>query len=174
MSALLIIPAILIMIAGGKIILRVFGASYAAAGYGLLIVLAISAIPDAVSNVAVAVCRVRSQLGYSAALNLGILIAALAGAWVLMPRLGIIGAGIAWGGAQLLGAIASLPAYNHLRRSVKPLAFSQRSAVRAGFADGSLMDMSGPVPYPSAVSQRAGMRCSHRNCWSSVNRSRCL
>jgi O-antigen/teichoic acid export membrane protein len=157
MSALLMVPAMLVMIAGGKIILRFFGASYAAAGYGLLIVLAISAIPDAVSNVAVAVCLVTRQLGYSAALNLGILVTTLAGAWVLMPRLGIIGAGIAWGGAQLLGAIASLPAYTHVRRRVKTLAFPQRRTVRPGCADGSVMDVSGPAPYPSAVSQRAGM-----------------
>jgi O-antigen/teichoic acid export membrane protein len=157
MSALLMVPAILVMIAGGKIILRFFGSSYAAAGYGLLIVFAISAIPDAVSNVAVAVCQVTRQLGYSAALNLGILVTTLAGAWVLMPRLGIIGAGIAWGGAQLLGAIASLPAYTHVRRHVKPLAVPQRRAVRPSSADGSLMDVSGPGPYPSAVSQRAGI-----------------
>ena len=88
--------------------------------------LAISAIPDAVSNVAVAVCQVTRKLGYSAALNLGILVTALAGAWVLMPRLGLIGAGIAWGGAQLLGAIASLPAYIHVRRRVEPLGSSPR------------------------------------------------
>ena len=156
MSALLMVPAMLVMIVGGKIILRFFGASYAA-GYGLLIVLAISAIPDAVSNVAVAVCQVTRKLGYSAALNLGILVTALAGAWVLMPRLGLIGAGIAWGGAQLLGAIASLPAYTHVRRRVKPLALPQRRTVRSGSADGSVMDVSCPAPYPSAASQGAGM-----------------
>jgi O-antigen/teichoic acid export membrane protein len=157
MSALLIVPAILVTIVGGKIILRFFGASYAVAGYELLIVLAISAIPDAVSNIAVAVWRVTGRLGYSAMLNLGILVAALAGAWVLMPRLGINGAGIAWGGAQLLGAIASLPAYSHVRRCAKPLAFPQGRPVGAGSADGSIMGLSHPAPYPSAASQRAGI-----------------
>jgi Na+-driven multidrug efflux pump len=46
------------------------------------------------------------------------LVVTLAGAWVLMPRLGIAGAGVAWLGAQILGAIASLPAFADLREPV--------------------------------------------------------
>ena len=111
-------PAMAVMIVGGKLILGLFGASYAAAGYGLLILLAISALPDAVSNVAVVVCRVTQRLGYSAVLNLGILVMTLVGAWFLMPTLGIMGVGVAWLGAQTIGAIASLPAYRQLRKPV--------------------------------------------------------
>jgi O-antigen/teichoic acid export membrane protein len=116
MTALLLAPAILVAIIAGRIVLRMFGPSYVGAGYDLLIILAISAIPDAVSNIAVAIWRITGHLAYSASLNLGILVATLAGAWVLMPRLGIDGAGIAWGGIQLAGAFASLPAYLHMRR----------------------------------------------------------
>jgi O-antigen/teichoic acid export membrane protein len=111
-------PAMAIMIVGGKLVLGLFGAPYAAAGYGLLILLAVSAIPDAVSNVAVAVFRVTHRLGYSAALNLGILVVTLTGAWILMGSMGIAGVGMAWLGAQILGAIASLPAYALMRRPV--------------------------------------------------------
>jgi O-antigen/teichoic acid export membrane protein len=114
--AVLLFPAMVVMIVGGRLILRLFGTPYAAAGYGLLILLAISAVPDAVSNVAVAVCRVTRRLGYSSALNVGILVTTLTGAWVLMPRMGIAGVGAAWLGAQILGAIASLPAYSRIRR----------------------------------------------------------
>ena len=114
--ALILVPAMVVMIAGGKLILGIFGASYAAAGYVLLILLAISAIPDAVSNIAVAVFRVTNRLGYSAALNVSILVVTLIGAWFLMPPLGIAGVGVAWLGAQTLGAIASLPAYALLGR----------------------------------------------------------
>lgn len=109
--AVLLAPAIVVMISCGKFILGLFGASYATAGYGLLVLLAIAALPDAVSNVAVVICRVRQRLGYSAALNLGILVMTLGGAWFLMPRLGIVGVGVAWLGAQTIGAVASLPAY---------------------------------------------------------------
>jgi O-antigen/teichoic acid export membrane protein len=109
--ALILLPAMVVMIAGGKLILGIFGASYAASGYGLLILLAISAVPDAVSNIAVGVFRVTNRLGYSAALNISLLVVTLIGAWFLMPELGIAGVGVAWLGAQTLGAIASLPAY---------------------------------------------------------------
>jgi len=111
-------PAMVIMIVGGRVILGLFGAAYAAAGYGLLILLAISALPDAVSNVAVAISRVTHRLAFSTALNLGILVVTLAGAWILMPRMGIAGVGVAWLGAQTLGAIASVPAYLQIREPV--------------------------------------------------------
>src|SRR6266568_8736844 len=83
--AVLLAPAMAVMIVGGRLVLGLFGVSYAAAGYGLLILLAISALPDAVSNVAVVVCRVTHRLGYSAVLNLGIAVMTLGGAWALMP-----------------------------------------------------------------------------------------
>jgi O-antigen/teichoic acid export membrane protein len=116
--AVMLAPAMAVMILWGRLILGLFGASYSAAGYGLLILLAISALPDAVSNVAVAVCRVTQRLGYSTALNLGILVMTLGGAWFLMPSLGIRGVGVAWLGAQTIGAIASLPAYAQIREPV--------------------------------------------------------
>jgi len=112
--ALLLVPATVVMIATGRVLLHMFGASYASAGYGLLVVLALSAIPDAGSNIAVAVCRVTGRLAYSSALNVGILLVTVAGAWVLMPVLGIIGAGAAWLGAQTLSVLFSIPIYARL------------------------------------------------------------
>ena len=117
---MLLVPAMAVMVVGGRLVLGLFGASYATAGYGLLVLLAASALPDAVSNVAVAIFRVTNRLGYSTMLNLGILIVTLAAAWVLMPSLGIAGAGAAWLGAQVLGAIASLPAYLQIIRHPAP------------------------------------------------------
>jgi O-antigen/teichoic acid export membrane protein len=116
--AVLLTPAMVFMIAGGRIILGLFGTSYASVGYTLLVLLAISALPDAVSNVAVAVSRVTHRLGYSTGLNLGILMVTVVGAWMLMPRMGIVGVGVAWLGAQTLGALASLPVYAHIRERV--------------------------------------------------------
>jgi O-antigen/teichoic acid export membrane protein len=101
----------LVMVAGGKLILAIFGQAYVSAGYGLLVLLAISAIPDAVSNVAVAVCRATNRLGYSAAINLGLLVFTVVSAWLLMPRFGLLGVGIGWLAAQVLGALACIPAF---------------------------------------------------------------
>jgi O-antigen/teichoic acid export membrane protein len=116
--AVLLAPAVAVMLLCGKLILGLFGASYATAGYGLLVLLALSALPDAVSNVAVVVCRVTQRLGYSTALNLSILVITLLAAWFLMPRMGITGVGVAWLGAQTVGAIASIPAYARIRKPV--------------------------------------------------------
>jgi O-antigen/teichoic acid export membrane protein len=114
--AVILLPAMVVMVAAGRTILGLFGASYAGAGYVLLVLLSFSAVPDAVSNIAVAVLRVTHRLGYSTALNLGILVVSLTGAWILMPVMGITGVGVAWLGAQTLGAIASLPAFSAMRK----------------------------------------------------------
>jgi O-antigen/teichoic acid export membrane protein len=132
--AVMLAPAMAIMIVGGRFILGLFGASYASAGYGLLVLLAISALPDAVSNVAVVVCRVTQRLGYSTTLNLGILVMTLVGAWVLMPRLGILGVGVAWLGAQTVGAIASLPAYAQTRKPVILSTLATETQLHPGIA----------------------------------------
>lgn len=121
---IILVPAMVVMIVGGRFILGLFGPAYASAGYGLLILLAISAMPDAVSNIAVAVFRVTQRLAYSTALNLSMFFVTLVSAWVLMPSLGIAGVGVAWLGAQTMGAIACVPAYTQMRDSVilSPLA----------------------------------------------------
>ena len=113
-ASFLLIPAMLVMVAGGKLILAIFGQAYVSAGYGLLVLLAISAIPDAVSNVAVAICRATNRLGYSASINLGLLVFTVTSAWLLMPRFGLLGVGIGWLAAQVLGALACIPAFLNL------------------------------------------------------------
>jgi len=114
--AALLAPAILVMIIGGRLVLGLFGHAYATAGYELLVLLAVSSIPDAVSNVAVAVFRVTDRLGYSTTLNLGIFVGTLTASWILMPRLGIAGVGAAWLGMQVLGAVASFPAFASMQK----------------------------------------------------------
>jgi O-antigen/teichoic acid export membrane protein len=157
--AALLAPAMVVMIVGGRLILGLFGASYAVFGYGLLILLAISALPDAVSNVAVVICRVTQRLGYSTALNLGILGMTLVGAWVFMPQLGIAGVGVAWLGAQTIGAIASLPAYVKIRQPTTLSAAVAETRIDPGIAQliylaelQSLGRLSGPRPRPGILS----------------------
>jgi Na+-driven multidrug efflux pump len=71
----------------------------------LLRLLVLSAVPDGVTNVYAAVLRVQGRFRMVAVLNVGIAVVALLGAWVLLPQLGIIGAGWAWIGAQLAGCL---------------------------------------------------------------------
>jgi O-antigen/teichoic acid export membrane protein len=102
LAVLLPLP-IAVGVLGGRWVLLVFGPDYAHRGYVLLAVLAIAAVPDAVTNVAVAVLRVTGRLRYAAMLNVAMGAVALVGAWVLLPRWGIIGAGVSWLTSQLLG-----------------------------------------------------------------------
>jgi O-antigen/teichoic acid export membrane protein len=113
-AAFLLIPAMAVMVAAGKLILAIFGHAYVSAGYGLLVLLAVSAMPDAVSNVAVAICRATNRLGYSASINLGILAFTVVSAWLLMPRFGLLGVGVGWLAAQVLSALACIPAFLNL------------------------------------------------------------
>ncbi len=99
-------PVILVTVACSHQILGVFGAQYAEHGAVLLVVLAVAAVPDAVTNVAVAVLRVEQRLHLAAQLNLMMASIAVALTWVLLPHLGILAPGIAWGLGQSAGALA--------------------------------------------------------------------
>ena len=72
-AGLLALPMI-VYLAGGQLILGLFGADYVTHGYSLLLLLTASAIPDAITNIAVAVLRVTGRMRAALALNGGMLI----------------------------------------------------------------------------------------------------
>jgi O-antigen/teichoic acid export membrane protein len=104
--AALLGPVMLLFLLGGHAIMAAFGPRYARHGLTLLVILTVSAVPDAITNVYVAVLRVQQRLRHAALLNLGMAALTLALAWVLLPQLGIAGAGLAWLSAQVAGSIA--------------------------------------------------------------------
>jgi O-antigen/teichoic acid export membrane protein len=104
LTALMLAPAILLVLAAGEEILALFGPAYASNGTHLLWVLTIAAIPDAITNLYVPVLRVRRRLPAAGALTLAMAAVAIAGAWVVAPSGGITGIGIAWLLAQALGS----------------------------------------------------------------------
>ena len=100
-TSALLIAAALIPVGGvflfwGRYILEVFGSNYAAHSVALLTILVCSAVPDAITNVAVSVLRVRRHTYVAGALNLGMSVLALTLAWFLLPGMGVVGAGWAW------------------------------------------------------------------------------
>ena len=99
-------PAIVIAALFSFQILQVFGQQYAVHGSTLLILLAFSAVPDAITNIAVSVLRVRNHLRLAAMLNLSMAAIAIGLAWVLLPHFGILAPGIAWITAQTVGSLA--------------------------------------------------------------------
>lgn len=97
-------PLMLALIAP-SLILSLLGPQYAEHSSSLLRILAFSALPDAITNLSVAVLRVRGRLRAATLLNLTISAVALTSAsWFLM-RYGIAGAGLAWLTAQSVGAV---------------------------------------------------------------------
>ncbi|WP_448638577.1 hypothetical protein [Geodermatophilus sp. URMC 63] len=104
-GVLLALPLLVVALAP-DLLLGALGPGYAERGRVLLWVLAASALPDAVTNVAVAALRIRRRLGTAAALNAGMSVLALASAFPLLAGLGIAGGGVAWLLAQTAGALA--------------------------------------------------------------------
>jgi O-antigen/teichoic acid export membrane protein len=103
-AVLLVAPSLVVLVAG-RTILSLFGAGYATA-MPLLVPLVISAVPDAITNIAVSVLRVRGRLVAAAAINGTMAAVALIGAWLLVKPEGIAAVGWAWLAAQTLGALA--------------------------------------------------------------------
>jgi len=96
MTYLIIVPAVILMLVIAPKLLLLFGGSYSENATTLLRILAISALPLAINNVYLATKRVEKKLrvligltAFAAALTLGI-------SYLLLPRMGINGAGIAW------------------------------------------------------------------------------
>lgn len=100
-------PAMLVCFLGGRYILLLFGPSYAQHGMVLLMIFIVAAIPDAITNVYISVLRVQRRLRFAALLYLCMAALTLALAWILLPVLGIAGAGLAFLIAQVAGSLTA-------------------------------------------------------------------
>jgi len=101
----LLVPSMVVFLLVGGVMLSSFGSEYQSHASGLLTLIVLSAVPDAITNVYVAGLQVQRRLVRAACLNMGIGIATLALSWVLLPVLGITAVGWAWLGAQAAGCV---------------------------------------------------------------------
>lgn len=104
----LLVPAVAVLAVAAEPLLAVFGPHYAATGVVVLVLSAVSALPDVVVRATVAAARVARRQAVLVGLPAAVAAAVLAGSWLLMPRLGLAGAGAALLGAQTLAAAAVL------------------------------------------------------------------
>jgi O-antigen/teichoic acid export membrane protein len=104
----LIVPGALVAAAASYPILWVFGSTYAETGTLLLILLALSAIPNVITNSTVWEARVSRRRAVLVGLPAGLCAAVIIGTVVLVPLMGITGAGWAWLGAQCVVAVVVL------------------------------------------------------------------
>jgi len=113
----LIVPATLATAVASYPILWVFGEAYARNGTVLLILLALSAIPNVVTNSTVWEARVTRHRATLIGLPAALCALVMTGTFVLVPLVGITGAGWAWLGAQCLVAALVLLRRRATRRA---------------------------------------------------------
>lgn len=116
LMALLLIPAILIMTLLGDKILLLFGKEYSLQGTKLLWLLAPAALPASINSLYLGIARVKKKLKEIVLINGVIAFSTLILSYLLLPHLGILGAGVGWLAAQTAVALALLP---KLRRGLK-------------------------------------------------------
>lgn len=103
-GGLLFVP-VLVYVFAGRFVLDLFGSAYGAHGGSLLAILAVSSLPDMVTNVAVSRFRIQQRLWEAALVNVSIALAAVAGTWWALPAFGVASPGWVWGSAQSLGCL---------------------------------------------------------------------
>ena len=119
--ALLAVPLLLYVLAGREV-LNLFGANYGRMGGGLLLALAVSSLPDLVTNLGVTVYRIHDSLIHAAVTNVVIATVAITGTIVAVDHHNLAGIGWSWCAAQSCGVVvilvvAALDRQRH-RRSV--------------------------------------------------------
>jgi O-antigen/teichoic acid export membrane protein len=112
-AALLVVPMTVFLLGGG-VLLSLFGPAYPHEGRLLLVLLTLSAVPDAVTNIAVAVLRATHRLRGALWLNTSMLVASLVLSWLLLPLLGIVAVGVSWIAAQTAGALWVLVSWRRI------------------------------------------------------------
>lgn len=112
----LLVPAIGVILLFGDRILGFFGEAYSASATRLLWVLAVSALPVGLNQIYFAVKRVRKQMKDVILLSAFVALTTMAISFLLLPEMGIIGAGLGWLASQLLVSVISVSALIRERR----------------------------------------------------------
>ena len=101
----LLIPCIVGIFAMGGFLLSVLGPSYEDHAIGLLRIVLLAAIPDAIINVYVTMMRVQGRLVAASVLSLGMCFGVVVLSWALLPVLGITAVGWAFFAMLLCGCV---------------------------------------------------------------------
>jgi O-antigen/teichoic acid export membrane protein len=107
-GARVLIPAVTLLVALAPLVLSVFGKHYAEHSTTVLRLLALGALPCFVMALAVSVARVRRRMRRAVLACSSEAVLALAVAAPLIHVAGVVGAGVAWTGAQCLVALVLL------------------------------------------------------------------
>jgi O-antigen/teichoic acid export membrane protein len=111
----LIVPGVLVIVLGAGLILSIFGPHYAENGTTLLVLCALSAVPNVVVGAAVAVARIRQRPAAIFGIPATVAVVVMPLALTLMPDFGLTGVGIALVAGQ--SAVAAGILLSRLARS---------------------------------------------------------
>lgn len=107
--ALLILPAIIIVVLLGDKLLLLFGKEYSVEGAKLLWLLAPAALPASVNFLYLGVARVEKKLKTIILVTGATAFGTLVLSYFLLPHLGILGAGVGWLASQTIVALVLAP-----------------------------------------------------------------
>ncbi|MFC1943689.1 oligosaccharide flippase family protein [Chloroflexota bacterium] len=114
LTFLILIPIVVIIVIMADKLLLLFGNAYSEGGTTLLYILALSSFPTAINYIYLTTKRVEKKLAVIIGLSSFIAITTLALSYLLLPQMGVNGAGIAWLVTQ--GIAALMIAASLLRR----------------------------------------------------------
>jgi O-antigen/teichoic acid export membrane protein len=124
-----VMPAALGVVLLAPELLGLFGHDYAQEGTWALRLLALGIIPSAVATLGLSVARIRHDGRLVAAVQCTVAVVAIALTALLLPYIGIEGAGIAWLISQIVAAIMTTPTLRDVWRIAREEAPDPRSAV---------------------------------------------
>jgi O-antigen/teichoic acid export membrane protein len=118
---LILIPIIIIVIIIGSQILSIFGANYAIYSSNLLKIWTLSLLPSSINQIFITNLRIKNKLKIIFMIGVFISGFAILTSLFLLPRIGIIGAGISWLTCQSIVAIWVLTKYGWGRILMKQI-----------------------------------------------------
>ncbi len=117
-TARLLVPGVTVILLGAPYILRLFGNSYATEGTALLRLLCLSALPNIVTSIYVAIARVQRRMIAIVLVFTSLCALVLTLSYILLEVYGIMGVGVAWLSSQTL--IATILMFTQLRSVWSP------------------------------------------------------
>ncbi|HEX2576978.1 MAG TPA: phosphotransferase, partial [Aquihabitans sp.] len=137
-TALVLVPGVAFTVAAAPAIMALFGSGYTGEAVTTLRLLALAAVPNAVSTVVVAVAHVRQRISTVIAIQVTMSVLSLGASWALLDVHGIVGVAWAWLGAQsataVLAVVLAVRSEAGLRRAAVARLVARVSALRSAGA----------------------------------------
>jgi O-antigen/teichoic acid export membrane protein len=163
----ILVPVVTLVVVLAPLLLSFFGRTYAAEGTTTLRLLALSALPAIVPLTAVSACRSLERTRPGCVINAALFVTVSTISWVLLPKIGIVGVGVAWLVAQLgLATVIIATERWWLFRTASRLRTASGAAQLAYWAVRKTSPL--PIPHLPECLRRPRMRSQARQALRAV------